>query len=775
MEDSPMTEAHPKHHTGIVLVFFFLSGFIALVYQVAWQKVLTQVIGVDAYSVALIVSIFMLGLGFGGWIGGMITKFKNIPILTMYMIAEIGLGIYGIVSVPLLRHANTALLTATDGYAIQFLFNFILLLVPTLLMGTTLPLVSHMYKNVYSIGTLIGTVYSANVLGAALGAFVAGMFFIGLFGITVTVMVMGVGNILLAVSIGWYIRTFHRLQIVTPDYDGYTSIQVHYGKTIALSLLCGFIALSYEIVLFRIFTAYFGATTYVFAILITAYLGMMSVGTYIVGRLADTHNRTSLFHILSSLTLLSTLFVLYGHTFMNWLGINSEILLLWHLQTWVSYAQIPVILFVSLILMLPIAFISGFFPLIVAGATKTSQHIGSSIGTIYCIQTIGNFFGALAAGLMLLPQLGTSRTLILLAFLILLVPFINSTSIQKKELRFVGIVFMIGLVSIALYPREFYATVFRTYRDTTVFKKAQPPIAIHEGMSGVTLAYPSPDNDHIETYLGRMFSNSIYTPSSKSQSNCFPWDFISRMEQFQPRRALYIGLGTGSGPLCIKKYFPTISIDIVDLNSELITLMRERGSADTHDILNDSNLFISDGRRFVQTTSERYDVIQVGTFGAWCSGCGNLFTQEFFASLAERVNAGGIITYNAYPSAVQAGVRVFEHMSIFSRGRGVSDVVARIEKDIQLKKEQSSDNEARTPETEDILRNGCIIEREQFKERVSSVERQTDDKPITELYLTNNQFMYPLNPFASIKPPKDMRDFECIKGSDRSFYSLVFD
>lgn len=759
-----------------LLLFFFVSGFIALVYQVAWQKVLTQAIGVDAYSIALIVSIFMLGLGIGGYAGGALTQQKRIHVIVAYGIFEASLGLYGILSVWMLRVVNAEILSAGGGYALQFFVNLALLFIPTFFMGLTLPLIAHAYRNIFSIGTLVGTVYSANVVGAAVGALTAGLVLIGTIGISATVIAMGVLNIALSIAICAYLthakKNVQAQEIINADVaDCDTTTHLPLRTVSLLSLICGFAALSYEIVFFRIFTAYFGATTYVFSILLASYLVMMALGNYFFGKLADRCDRTLLFFVASVGTVVSGLLALFGHTALNAIGIDSQYLVLWHLQTWISYAQIPVIFIISLIFMLPIAFVSGFFPLIVASAGSEKDTAGRHIGNVYCVQTFGNFAGSLVAGLLLLPILGTIWTLIMLGAFILLVPFIHAGKRIVKCAASARICIIIAAGSLMLYPHDFYQTIWRTYRDSTVFSQPQKPLTVKEGLSGVTLAYPSPDNDHLEVFLGRMFSNSVYTSSSKTKRDCFPWNIITRIHGFAPKRALYIGLGTGNGPLCIREYFPGISIDIVELNSELIELMNEVGSNDTKTLLRMSRTVISDGRRFIQTNRESYDLIQVGTFGAWCSGCGNLFTEEFFQIVAQRLNHGGILTYNSYPSAVQAGIFVFDSLNVLSRGSGVADVVARKEEAIVFDKkgQHPFDN----PTLDKSLQSGCVISRDQAFKRTSHVERQTDDKPITELYLTANQYMYAFDRLSAIHPPRDMRDFKCEKNIDQPLTSLL--
>ncbi|MCG3117566.1 MAG: fused MFS/spermidine synthase [Candidatus Manganitrophus sp. SA1] len=762
-------------HSRVLLLIFFISGFISLVYQIVWQKVLSQMIGVDTYSITLIVSIFMLGLGLGAIAGAAFTRF-SINLLWIYSAVELLLGIIGVFSVPVLVRSNTLLHQYNVGYLMDFLLNFSLLLLPTMLMGMTLPIVLHLFRKINSVGTVVGVVYSANILGAAFGTISAGFFLIGIVGLTNTARLMAVLNIALGVGVWWYLRS-------RPDFDSEESPLLSDPATynrgplphsrsltvilIVLSVASGFIALSYEIIFFRIFTTYFGATSYVFPILIASYLIMMTLGNHFFGRRADRTDALALLIPASAIAVISTLLILEGQALLFRFGLRTDYLLLWHLRTWLPFAQIPLIFIISLVLMIPVACISGFFPVIVRWATTHPSRLGMTVGYVYFTQTIGNFLGAIVAGLVLLPTIGTSDSLRLMGMfllvlpLLLLIPSYSNRTIQiAPRQRFL---MLAAVIAIGFYPTEFYSSVRRHESSGATVK----PVVIKEGALGATLGYPSVDGRSTEVFVGRMFSNSIYTASPKN-IDCFPWYPIAVIEQMRPKRGLYIGLGTGAGPLCMKALFPEISVDIVEINPELIEIMQEHGAPEIQALLQSSRLSIADGRRFVQQhLSDRYDIIQMGVFNAWCSGCGNLFTEEFLRTLSTILNSGGIVTYNAYPPAVKAGLEVFDHLALFSPGeKAISHVVARKQEPIVLVSPPPTfltdlGKAGLIRADSESLQEGCMITQKETASRVAAISKSTDDRPTTEYFLTNNQFTYPFDWWQSYRPPRDMRVFIC--------------
>ncbi|WP_457443007.1 fused MFS/spermidine synthase [Roseateles sp. P5_E4] len=159
--------------TGPVATAFFLSGFAALVYQLAWQRLLFVVVGVDIESVTIIVSTFMLGLGVGAVLGGQLADRWPNRILAAFCVFEALIALYGLASVDLLQ--TCAALFAGLSRPAAAALSFALLILPTVCMGATLPmLVAHGWQRSGNVGVSTGTLYFINTLGAACGAFAIG-------------------------------------------------------------------------------------------------------------------------------------------------------------------------------------------------------------------------------------------------------------------------------------------------------------------------------------------------------------------------------------------------------------------------------------------------------------------------------------------------------------------------------------------------------------------------------------------------------------------------
>jgi predicted membrane-bound spermidine synthase len=187
-------------HYGIVLLFF-VSGAAALIYQVCWQRLLFESIGVDMDSVTIIVSTFMLGLGVGSLLGGELADRYPERTLELFALAELATALFGFLSPALIRSA--AAFAVQQSAATIAAINFGLLLIPTMLMGATLPiLVTRTVRLNRNLGVSVGALYCSNTLGAALGAALTGLVVLYYLGLRATIDLAAVLNIIVA-SLAW--------------------------------------------------------------------------------------------------------------------------------------------------------------------------------------------------------------------------------------------------------------------------------------------------------------------------------------------------------------------------------------------------------------------------------------------------------------------------------------------------------------------------------------------------------------------------------------------
>ncbi len=187
----------------MIWLVFFLSGFAALLYQLVWQRALFAIYGINIESVTMVVTAFMLGLGFGSLAGGALSKDSRRPVLVLFSLVEAGIGTFGLFSLALFRGVGAATLDLSP--AATACVTFALVLVPTMLMGGTLPLlVAHEVRASGNVGRSVGMLYFVNTLGSALASLAAATFVMGSLGQAGTVRLAAGINFSVAVLIYAY-------------------------------------------------------------------------------------------------------------------------------------------------------------------------------------------------------------------------------------------------------------------------------------------------------------------------------------------------------------------------------------------------------------------------------------------------------------------------------------------------------------------------------------------------------------------------------------------
>ena len=205
-------EALPKHTneglglpTRVLFVVFAVSGVSALLYQLIWQRALLLIYGSNIESVTMVVSAFMLGLGLGSLAGGTLSKRPGASLLFLFGCIEILIGAYGALSLWLFE--SVGVMTEQMTGLFKGALCFTLVLIPTLLMGSTLPLlVAHYVNASRNVGYSVSMLYFVNTLGAGIGALLAAFCVLGLLGLTKSVFLAVTLNVLAGITILYFWR-----------------------------------------------------------------------------------------------------------------------------------------------------------------------------------------------------------------------------------------------------------------------------------------------------------------------------------------------------------------------------------------------------------------------------------------------------------------------------------------------------------------------------------------------------------------------------------------
>src|SRR5438093_859045 len=414
MEENIMTEGVTRSRGNalllIALLCFFLSGAAGLIYEVVWTRMLTQIFGNTTYAIATVLSAFMAGLALGSyWFGRIADQGKNDFLL--YGILEAGVGIYGFL-VPWLfklgQMVYNPLFRLNDSYPLVFnlllfFLAFIFLVLPTMLMGATLPVLSRFFVRSFShLGRRVGDLYATNTLGAVLGCGFAGYYLIPTLGMRTTIFVAAVLNLTIAalILVVELTRVKEPVASALPATEAVDSNPVAAPSWLGWVLLVcfglsGFSAMIYENAWTRALTLVVGSSVYSFTTMLLTFLVGLATGGFLFARfMGESSVKVSTFGAIElwvGLTALATipLFEKLPLIFIRLLHAFGDTFSLF------LYSQV---FLSSMVMFLPTLFFGMTFPLVARLFTQSLYRVGSSVGIAYAANTVGAILGAFAGG-----------------------------------------------------------------------------------------------------------------------------------------------------------------------------------------------------------------------------------------------------------------------------------------------------------------------------------------------------------------------------------------
>lgn len=675
-----------------IFFFFFFSGISSLIYEVVWIRLLTLILGNTVFGVSAVLSAFMGGLAIGSYIAGRIVDNKSKPLL-IYAILEILIGLVGFLVSILLSPTGSlyVFLHQLLGHSplliniTKYVFSFCLLAVPTMMMGATLPVLSkYVVKNELNVGMGIGSLYTINTLGAATGCYLAGFVMIGNIGVWLTICIASGLSILIgSLALICYLATnsipedynIHARSSFPSEKEG-SSVRPLFKYFILFAIsVSGFAALGYEIIWTRILIFFIGNTVYAFTAMLTTFLIGIALGSLLFSRFADRQKL-----LVASFGLIEIAIGIYPIVIIYLISRYSDGLALFthHIRNlqW-DYSELR-FLRAFILMFIPTFLFGATFPVAVRLYSDRYNAIAHSVGNVYSWNTLGSILGSVVTGFFLMPVIGLEKSLILLACL-------NIT---------------IGIVLCALEPGLSYTKksvlacllipilVFGFYRlPEKVFHKMQTAEMRNRYAPG-SLLYYSEDIAGTVSVYGKEDKRTLYIDNVDVAgldlsflSSHMPLAHIPMLLHPNPKNIFIIGFGGGGTTYSMSTYPEVAKIDVAELNSTVVQASHFFRSIN-NDIANSPivNISINDGRNFLLTAKEKYDVISVDLLLPQTAGAGSLYTEEFYQLCFSRLNEDGIMVQWIHPYAISLDnsriivntVRqVFPHVSLWwSRRHG---------------------------------------------------------------------------------------------------------
>jgi spermidine synthase len=685
LEASPPVVSFPKKAlvskpTQWLYLFFFVSGFPALLYQIVWQRALFTLYGVNIESVTMVVTAFMVGLGLGSLLGGMVSRDPRVSPLRVFGFVELSISLYGTLSLKIFHWA--AHFTAGAPPLETGLVAFALVAIPTLLMGATLPLlVSYAVRYSNNVGASVGSLYAVNTLGSAYACFCAGLFLMRSLGESRTVALAAGLNALLGTTVlVWHFTVKRGRSCASVDWQEVAgesepelenlwtkspSSGIGFVPALTAATVAGFVALGYEIVWYRLFSFATGGVAKSFAFLLGSYLLGVGAGAQIVGRLCrKARDPISFTRLLVGTVVMANVIAFMVAPF--FFALVVRVSLYW----------------ILLPISLAAACLGAVFPLLCHISIPPDRLAGSRAAFLYLANIVGSALGSYLTGFVLMDWLPLKQVTVALALvgLGLGLGLLLRTRLEKRLFAAVAasIVFtalLLAKASAPLFDRMYDKMFAKTQYDQIASQIFSTVLENRNGVIGVS--------PHGGVYGGGVYDGH-FSVDLVSDQNGIQRPYSLSYFHPNPKDVLMIGLSSGSWAEVIANHPQVEHLTIIEINPGYLQLIRQ--FPQVAPILKNPKVHIEidDGRRWlVRNPARKFDSIVMNTTFHWRSNASNLLSVEFLQLIRLHLNPGGVEFYNTTdsPEAMLTGTRVFPYGMRLANFMVVSDSPLQLDAD----------------------------------------------------------------------------------------------
>ncbi|MDZ7373117.1 MAG: fused MFS/spermidine synthase [candidate division KSB1 bacterium] len=626
---------------GILVFAFLASGSAGLVYEVVWARMLGNVFGNTTFAIGTVLAAFMGGLALGSWLLGRVADRSRHP-LQLYAVLELGIAAYGLLFPSFLRIVQVLQKWVFHrlGYgfvgftALRVFLTLALLLVPTLLLGGTLPVLSRAFvRSARRIGSEVGLLYTVNTVGAVGGAFSAGFLLIPWLGVRGTLwfaagMSAMAGGIALLVS-RWFKPARQRAAtVVVPE------LSAPVRTVLIAALLWGFASFCYEVLWTRVLVFTFSSSTYAFSTMLVTFLVGLALGGGLGAALADRLQRplVALAAVQTGVGVAALLSLwALGRTgdFYQWAMTHIPLVSWWHWNA-VRFTE-------AFLVMLPPALLIGTaFPVAVKVVASDKETLGTRVGSLYAWNTIGGVGGSLAASFLLLPVLGSQRGLVCASSLNFFAAALVCHPGLRKGIQRAAVVLGAALLAAAgflAFPQNYLIRVF------SFNQKGSDLLFCKEGINGSITVHQYPDHPIVCVNNVLVAGTAFDLRTTQKLQGHIPM-----LLHPNPRYVMQVGYGTGETSRVVALY-GVEHLDGIELVPEIVEASRFfleiNGGIFSRPVFRP---IFADGKNYAALTPAKYDVIMNDSVHPAEVSNASLYTLEYFRDCRERLREGGIMS-----------------------------------------------------------------------------------------------------------------------------------
>lgn len=645
--------------TRLVALLLFGSGFCALIYQTTWLREFRLIFGASTAASAAVLGVFMAGLGFGGIILGRRSETKARP-LAFYAKLELLIALSAALS-PLLivgaRHLYIALggtlaLGMPLATIVRLVLAALILGTPTFLMGGTLPAAVRAVVSPDDVSRRgVGILYGVNTLGAVTGAVLGTFYLFENFGNHLTLWWATAVNLVVALAAFHFSKSTPDMERGQELSDQETSAKANPVFVFVAAGLVGFAFFLMEIVWYRMLGPLLGGSTFSFGLILAVALLGIGLGG-VAYALLDLKRAASLrFFAITSAA--EALFIALPYALGDRIAVTT--MLLRPLGTLGFEGHVIAWSVLCFIVIFPPAFIAGIqFPLLIALLGKGRRCVGSQTGAAYAWNTIGALIGSLAGGFGFIPLFSAPGVWKLVVVVLSALAIVAACFPLREPRRLTRAIAPVSIAAIALI-------MLIAPGPTAFWRHGQV------GVGRLKYYHASPnelrdliysirrhvmwETDGVESSVALSNADSLsFIVNGKSDGNAktdagtqVMCGLIGATLHPNPEKAMVIGLGTGSTAGWLASVPSMQRVDVVELERAILKVAEICAPVNHNALKNPKvNVIVGDGRELLLTIREKYDLIASEPSNPYRAGVAGLFTREFYQSVEQRLNPGGI-------------------------------------------------------------------------------------------------------------------------------------
>jgi spermidine synthase len=791
----PQRPAQPARvrHKALLYLCFFASGTAGLTLEIVWSKYLSYLLGNSIYGVSTVVAAFLGGLGIGAVVGGRLSARTRNPLM-MYARLELLVAAMGLLS-PLAYHAARPLFATLYGamggsglafLLVRFFILFAALLIPTIAMGATLPLlVSAFTRREGEFGSSVSSLYAINTAGAVFGVAAAGFVLIPSLGLWKTAAVAAAIDVVVAGAV-FLMRPAAAPAPLSPTAPGVSPSAAQGAPAfthfiVPAFAVSGFCAILYEVAWTRILSVPFGGMVYSFSAILAVYLLGIALGAALAALLLRFSPSPVLLFGLFQL-LLAGAVVLGSRVFAFLPDLQATLIAQSRGSAVTLFAGEARV--TAMIVLLPTFFLGALFPLAAAIYQGGRRAAGASVGTIYAANTLGSIAGSVLTGFVLIPAIGSLNAILAAALanaaIGCLALLLGEGAIWKRvgaAATGIGATVAVALLATPTWEAERMSLGFVRLLRAHEFGGEN---LVHRMIAKIG---HSTELERLLFYKeGRLATVTVLetgdrrallingktdatTGSGEDMAQQVLVGQAPLLFMPQAKNVCVVGYGSGVTTHAVLTH-PVEKVLTIELEGAVIEAAPFFEAA-AHRPLSDprSRLVVEDAGTYLRSTKERFDVIISEPSNPWIAGIGNLFTKEFYEEARRRLTPGGVFcqwvqTYSVSPATLSTVFRTVA--TTFPKGQlfyveSSGDLIILAVADRELYIDQNSMNAVlgRGAVAEDFARIGIHSLKDvigAYRGRLDRVARDAGPGPINT---DDNSWLEHRAPLDLIKPQEE--------------------